>query len=231
MSINLSEIMIKQLDVVIEKFNKIKNISKHDDFSDLKEDVVIEFITLSLAAIHRISGSYSQYAKQADKLVDTTRDRYRSTLAPSIPQLYGVIQALKYEINNGFLNDIQEIVHAELFSNYLDMADHLISEGYKDAAAVIIGSTLEEHLRKLCIKYTNIALVITDIKGTRPKKTDTINSDLAREGIYSKLDQKNIMAWLDLRNKAAHGQYNQYTQEQVVIFLHSVRDFIARYPA
>ncbi len=32
------------------------------------------------------------------------------------------------------------------------MAEYLLKEGYKDPAAVITGSTLEEHLRKLCIK-------------------------------------------------------------------------------
>ena len=35
---------------------------------------------------------------------------------------------------------------------------------------------------------------------------DKMNSDLCGASIYEKLDQKNITAWLDLRNKAAHGR-------------------------
>jgi glutaredoxin len=33
--------------------------------------------------------------------------------------------------------------------------------------------------------------------------------------VYSLLDQKNITAWLELRNKAAHGEYEKYVAQQV----------------
>ena len=82
------------------------------------------------------------------------------------------------------------------------MAGYLLEKGFKDAAAVIAGSTLEEHLRQLC----KSAGISPKDNGGRPKTTDRINSELAAERTYSKLDQKNVTAWLDLRNKAAHGQ-------------------------
>lgn len=46
--------------------------------------------------------------------------------------------------------------------------------------------------------------------------------------VYSKLDQKAVTAWLNLRNKAAHGRYAEYTEAQVALFLQSVTDFVAR---
>jgi hypothetical protein len=58
-----------------------------------------------------------------------------------------------------------------------------------------------------------------------------MNAELVAAGAYSKLDQKNITAWLDLRNKAAHGQYDTYSKEQVMILIAGIRDFIARNPA
>ena len=39
-----------------------------------------------------------------------------------------------------------------LFADFLEMASELQRKGFKDAAAVIAGSTLEEHLRKLATK-------------------------------------------------------------------------------
>ena len=42
---------------------------------------------------------------------------------------------------------------------------------------------------------------------------------------------KNITAWLDLRNSAAHGDYAAYTKEQVKLLIASVQNFIIRYPA
>ena len=41
----------------------------------------------------------------------------------------------------------------------------------------------------------------------------------------------NEAAWKDLRNKAAHGLYVEYTKEQVTFMLLSVRDCALRYPA
>jgi hypothetical protein len=65
----------------------------------------------------------------------------------------------------------------------------------------------------------------------KSKKADALNSELAAAGVYSKLDQKNVTAWLGLRNHAAHGQYADYTKEQVALFLQSAGDFISRYAA
>ena len=112
---------------------------------------------------------------------------------------------------------------------FLEMAEHLLAEHYKDAAAVMIGSVLEEHLRFL-VQKNGLATIRSDKMGnSMPKKADALNSELARVGVYNTLDQKNVTANLDLRNKAAHGHYNDYSQEQVVIMLQSVRDFVARH--
>ena len=94
------------------------------------------------------------------------------------------------------------------------MAQHLLNEGYKDAAAVIAGSSLEAHLRQLCQK-SGISTEVIGGASTTPKKADRLNSDLAAAASYSKLDQKNVTAWLDLRNKAAHGKYAEYKAPQV----------------
>ena len=102
------------------------------------------------------------------------------------------------------------------------MAEYLLEEGYKDPAAVITGSTLEEHLRKLCIK--NGIDIETMSKGKLgPKKADRLNSELAKEKVYSKLELKSVTAWLDLRNKAAHGKYTEYNDNQVKQMIMGVR--------
>ena len=107
------------------------------------------------------------------------------------------------------------------------MSKHLLDEKYKDPAAVMIGSVLEEHLRQLC---SNNSVDTEIVKGTDrvPKKADLMNSDLVKAGIYGVLEQKNVTAWLDLRNRAAHGKYSEYTFEQVQLMYQGVLDFITR---
>ncbi len=67
----------------------------------------------------------------------------------------------------------------------MEMATYLLSEGYKDPAAVLGGGVLEEGIRKLCLK-AGVATV--DGKG-QPKKASMMNDDLAKAGIYDKLQR------------------------------------------
>ncbi|MCC6537711.1 MAG: hypothetical protein IT162_09195 [Bryobacterales bacterium] len=71
----------------------------------------------------------------------------------------------------------------------------------------------------------------TSSGGIEPKKADTLNADLVKAGAYSVLDQKSITAWLDLRNKAAHGKYTEYEKDQVRLLIDAIRNFMARCPA
>ena len=108
------------------------------------------------------------------------------------------------------------------------MAEYLIGEKYVHPAAVIIGSVLEEHVRQLC-RASGLSLEQPVASGgTRPKTSHALNSELAKTNIYSVLDQKMVTAWLDLRNKAAHGRYTDYTPEQVSNMLSGVTEFVAR---
>jgi hypothetical protein len=130
------------------------------------------------------------------------------------------------DIENGYIKSLVELVHGDIFADFLDMATHLHETGYKDAAAIIAGSTLESHVKELC----NKAAVSIDIEG-KPIKTDKLNSDLVKAHVYTKLDQKSITAWLGLRNQAAHVNYNEYNTDQVAILISGIRDFIVRNPA
>jgi len=141
-----------------------------------------------------------------------------------------IVQTIRDEIAGGWLFTIRGLVAAEVFADFLEMAEHLLESGYKDPAAVMAGSVLEEHLRQLCDKH---AIPINEQKNDKqvPKKADRLNAELTASTAYSKLDQKQITAWLDLRNNAAHGNYNAYTPEQVEQLLAGVTNFMVRVPA
>jgi hypothetical protein len=139
----------------------------------------------------------------------------------------GILNAVSKEIEGGWLFTIRTLVSADIFSDFLEMADHLLKEGYKDPAAVMIGSVLEEHLRQLCNK-NDIDVEFEKNGDLIPKKADRLNSELAKEGVYNALDQKSVTSWLDLRNKAAHGKYSEYEKEQVLLMSDGVTNFISR---
>jgi hypothetical protein len=215
-------IFIRQLDALIEVHNEMCNRAQHDDLSDLPKNDRQALVTRCIGAIDRIAGSRSTYANEAQRVI-----KQSPALHLQIPGIVGVAQALRDDLRAGYLQRFSEIVHAEVFSDFLDMAQHLNATGYKDPAAVIAGSTLESHLKELATKN---AIATSDPPG-RPVKADKLNADLAKAGAYGILDQKSITASLDLRNKAAHGKYSEYTKEQVDNLMSSIADFIKRNPA
>ena len=223
----LREEFLEQLESIIKTYNAFKSKSQTQDLSDVVDRVNVHtMITEARAAIVRISGRKSVYTEQAE---DILRDVHTTDLK-KMPEIVGVVAALQADLKGGYLDSLEELLHGAVFADFLEMADHLQNEGYKDAAAVLAGGTLEAHLRQLCDK-NGIAIEVNTASGTQPKKADQMNADLAKASVYFKLDQKNITAWLDLRNKAAHGYYGDYTKEQVALLIAGVRDFITRNPA
>jgi hypothetical protein len=225
MTLNNQKEIESQLENEIAEYRKSIVPYPDDGSNDPPINDMQRVISMGLSAISRIGGDNSVYFKQADAIFKSREfDRRKAE------KITGVVEALLIDVKAGYLAKISELIHGEIFGDFLEMADHLLTEGYKDAAAVIAGSSLESHLRLLCINH-GIDINVTTTSGLRAKKADQMNSDLSSASIYEKLDQKSVTAWLDLRNKAAHGKYSEYTKEQVVLMIQSVRDFITRNPA
>ena len=107
------------------------------------------------------------------------------------------------------------------------LASELHERGYEGPAAMIAGSALEQHLRRLA-GHVGISIVRED--GT-PKRAEALNHALARAGTYDLSQLKAVTAWLDLRNKATHGQHGSYDRAQVSALVRDVQDFVRRPPA
>ncbi len=212
----------KRIDDLITLSGKVLATKITGEYGDssINSEIFQEFRSASLSFLKNTFGDdhpfYIEFETKAkhDSHYDTEDGR-------------GVLKAAKQEIDGGWLISIKSIVSAEIFSDLLEMADYLLKEGYKDPAAVMIGSVLEEYLRQLCI---NNSISVELMKGGKPvpKKADLLNSELAKVNVYNKLDQKSVTSWLDLRNKAAHGKYLEYTKEQVEIMYQGVTNFMAR---
>ena len=142
-----------------------------------------------------------------------------------ISQLYGIVLAIKHDIKHDLLINIKYLLQAEIFADFLEIGEHLLNGGYKDAAAITIGTVLENGLKKLCEKND---IPIIKPNGS-PKTIDPLNTELAKRGVYSQLMQKQITSWAHIRNKAAHGEYDEYDKKQVEMMLLFVRNFSEEY--
>jgi len=183
---------IGQLDSLLALHQGMQMRSQHNDLSDISKTDRQGLVTRCVAAIERITGPRSTYSNDVQRLIKQSPQLHLHTSA-----VLGVVQALRDDLAAGSLQSLSALAHAEVFSDFLDMARYLNDAGYKDAAAVIAGSTLEGHLRELATKN---GIAINDGAG-KPVKADKLNADLAKAAVYQLLDQKSVTAYLDLRNK------------------------------
>lgn len=222
----IREKFIEQLDALASKWSRLLEITlrkpRHDHI-DIA--AIYDFLTLAKSTIEQIAGINSRYAKEVASI-----EAEDYAISYQTAPIAGIVTALRSALQADFLETASELIHGELFSDFVEMAQHLLDEGYKDPAAVVVGAALESHLRQLCVKH-GIETEVSSSKDPRAKKAERMNQDLAKEGVLGKGDKKSVTAWLDIRNNAAHGNFDEYSAEQVKVMIMGVRDFILRMPA
>ena len=130
---------------------------------------VLSFITMVYGKNH------SHY----EEFDSATNDSYESNAKRG----HEILLSIQNEIDGGWIFSVKQLVSAEIFSDFLEMADHLLKQGYKDSAAVMIGSVLEENLRQLCIN-NGIDADIEKDGSFIPKKADRIKSQVCCKFIF-----------------------------------------------
>jgi hypothetical protein len=118
-------------------------------------------------------------------------------------------------------------VHAEVFEDFLDMAADLLQHGYAPSAAVLAGSVLEEHVRKLAAAN---GLDVRDVKG-KAIAFNTLAVDLTKRGTILETERKSLVAWYGLRTAGAHGRHAEVVKDDVAHAIPGVREFMVRHPA
>lgn len=212
--------VLSQIDDLLGVYQELQGRSQYpEDLADLHSESA-ELVVRLRSAVFRLAPTSGAYVEEA-KAIESEKTFQR------IPKYVGILRAMRADIHSGWLSTIEELIHAKTFSDFLDMATELGDKGYKDASAVIAGSVLEGHLRTLATSQK----LSLDTRNGKPKKADTLNADIHKANVYNLLQQKQVTAWLDLRNNAAHGKYDQYAHKQVTELIVSVREFIIKYPA
>jgi hypothetical protein len=176
--------------------------------------------------LSRIYEPNSQYLKSYTRVIDNyTFTTAHSNYYDHLCQVNGILNSVRHELENGLLIDVKRLLQSEVFADFLGMAEYLLKEGYKDASAVLIGGVLEDTLRQIAIEND----ISIEKPNGRPKTIEPLNIDLAKAEVYDKLIQKQITSWGDLRNSAAHGNYDNYDKKQVEMMLLFVQKFSSDY--
>ncbi len=125
---------------------KMYDDAPKDKYGCIQDTIAYGIIARTRGAVEKMSGRHSSYTRQILSILD--EDWHPPHKAQLIT---GIVVALQGDLEDGYLASLSALVHGEVFEDFLHMAIYLLKEGFKDAAAVIGGSTLEAHLRQLCL--------------------------------------------------------------------------------
>ena len=140
-----------------------------------------------------IAGRDSPYY---ERFVEDTKAEY--------PRVAGegaaILEALSADVAGGYLRRQAELVAVEVFSDFLDMAEHLLDVGYHVPAASLVGAVLEDGLRRLAGRH--------ELKVGPSDDIAALNNRLASKNVYSNLVRKQVDLWSATRNAADHGIFD-----------------------
>ena len=151
---------------------------------------------------------------------------------PSAAVVYikGILQGLKDDYENGFLDNLEERIVANISADYMTQVEGLLDEGQPGQydhvpGAVLCGAVLEDALRRLCERQT--PQVPTDTPNGRPKALNALIQDLQKANAFNKLKAQQLRGWAQVRNSAAHGKFNEFSRDDVELMVKGVKNFLA----
>lgn len=226
--LKLDSLIVSEIDSLVEAGTRL-NQDILNSSSRINSDELIKVTTWVTRLGQLVRNLYGEKSQHFDSYSRALETKYFYGLHNQhyehFSRMVGVANAIKHDVSNGLLVNFSSLARAEVFADFLEMGEYLLNEGYKDAAAVIIGSVLEDSLRMLCERAS---LTVVGNSG-KPLTIDPLNTKLVKAEVYGKLVQKQVTTWADLRNKAAHGKYDEYDAKEVKFMLLFVQSFASEH--
>lgn len=217
--VQVDEKLTARLDDLITKADQVlathkPNPPNYIGFTTLNSGAFAEWQTQSLSFLINLLGASHVY-------VESFRERVEHGHRSDVGVGKGILQAVREDLSLGYLAEVRALVAAEVFSDFLEMADHLLDAGYHDPAASLSGAVLENGLRQIAAKHGVTVKARDDLS--------SLNSKCAAAGVYNRLVQKKAQVWIGVRNHADHGEFSEYQESDVRDMLAGVRDFLGTY--
>lgn len=141
---------------------------------------------------------------------------------PTIELGLGALRGVNGEIECGPLPNVEGLISAEVFEDFLDMAEHLLEQGYIQVVPSLAGAVLEDSLKRIAKNHGIPVRAESD-------NIASLNNKLADATIYSNFIRKKIELWAATRNNADHGKFDENKEQDVRQMLEGVRDFLSTY--
>lgn len=145
-------------------------------------------------------------------------DYKEATFGEAMSHYLSVLRALSEELQMGFLYGVEMLVARDMLGTIVEEAKVLLQAKYKDAAAIYCRVILETSIKKLCDN--------NKITYRKKEKLNSLSNKLRKRGLLNLPEWRQIQAWTDIGNSAAHGKFSDYTEDDVKNMLNGIKNFI-----
>ncbi len=122
-----------------------------------------------------------------------------------------------------YLLKVKEIARSEVFSDFLEQAEHLFEKGYYLASVLVASGVLEDCLLKLS-QNNSVELDTKSKNGL-----SYMNDQLCKKEVYHAIAKSKINTLIQIRNKAVHGEFSEVENKDVKDFLEFLKMFLVSY--
>jgi hypothetical protein len=136
--------------------------------------------------------------------------------AHDVYPIVGVLRGALDDLENGYLTGQEFLIAGEIFDSILEQAKCLLKTGYKDPATILVRVVIEDALKRLARGEG-----IND-----NQKASVLNDELKKIGKYPQSQWRFVQAWLAIGNAAAHGNFNEYKESDVIKLVKDVEHFL-----
>ncbi len=203
--------VLERLQALIDKGDEVRNTGSQ---GLVTAGQFLGWRAQAVSTLERTLGPNDSYCRSFGAAVrQATRSQTEAGVA--------ILQALREDVEGGYLARFTDLVAAAMFTDFLTMAEHLHAQGYKDPSASLTGAVLEDGLRKIATN-AGIPLKTSDM-------LDALNKKCSEAGLYNPLRRSHVDGWRILRNDADHGHFDRYTAQDVAMMIAGVRAFLAEH--
>ncbi|MFD2328978.1 hypothetical protein ACFSR7_06920 [Cohnella sp. GCM10020058] len=135
-------------------------------------------------------------------------------------KVLGLFASTYIEWTKGTLGQIEYIVAAETFDDFLDHSFNYHKANKKIEAAILASTVLEDTLKKVAIKNN------LQFKGI---SLEPLIDSLIVAGVFTQVKGKRIKACAGTRNKALHAEWDEFDIKDVGEMIKGIREVIESY--
>jgi hypothetical protein len=208
---------------LIQKIDELENILP-SDAEEWTNYLCQSFFITTIQFVRIYVGTETEFYKSLDKFSPSTVSGHAIDRAWEAKK---VLKSLRdyLQLNLNVQKTEKYNIKIDIISDFLTQAIELANEKryHPAAAAILMGASLEEFLKKLLEQNVN---GVGDLKLT----IDPVSRKLYENEIITKQDLKDITSWAGIRNDATHGKFEDVNdRKRIQNAIEGVNLFMRKY--